>query len=44
MWDGGLREFIIFKRNLGKDFLNKGTISFERATQIWNSEKINSED
>jgi hypothetical protein len=44
LWDGGLREFIIFKQDLGKDFLNKGTASFDRAEQIWNSEEINSED
>jgi hypothetical protein len=44
MWDGGLREFMIFKWDLGKDFLNKGTASFDRAEQIWNSEKVDSED
>lgn len=41
MWDGGLREFIILKRGLGKDFLNKGTASFERAEQVWTKEKVN---
>lgn len=40
MWDGGLREFAILDRGLGKDFLNKGTASFERAEQVWNKEKL----
>ncbi len=44
MWDGGLREFIIFKRGLGKDFLTKGTASFERAEQIWSGEKLNKDE
>lgn len=38
MWDGGLREFIILKRALGKDFLTKGTAAFDRAEQLWNGE------
>lgn len=42
MWDGGLREFILLKRGLGKDFLTKGSAAFDRAMRIWNEEKINS--
>ena len=40
--DGGLREFMIFRRALGRDFLHKGTASFERAAQIWNKENVTS--
>jgi hypothetical protein len=40
MWDGGLREFVILERDLGKDFLDKGQTAFEHAEQIWNREKI----
>lgn len=36
LWDGGLKEFIIFSRNLGEDILVKGSESFDRATIIWN--------
>jgi hypothetical protein len=39
MWDGGLQEFVILKRDLGKDFLDKGQAAFERAEQIWNGKK-----
>lgn len=39
MWDGGLREFIILKRGLGKDYLTKGQVAFDRAAQIWSGEK-----
>lgn len=31
MWDGGLKEFEIFKRMLGKDLLASGSPSYERA-------------
>ena len=31
MWDGGLKEFKLFKRMLGKDILAKGSSSYERA-------------
>lgn len=37
MWDGGLKEFIIFERKLGTDTLQKGNPAFERAEEIWNS-------
>lgn len=40
MWDGGLKEFIIFKRDLGKDFLSHKTPSFDRAAQVWSGEKL----
>lgn len=39
LWDGGLKEFILFNRELGYDVLVKGTASFDRAELIW--EKIN---
>lgn len=41
LWEGGLKEFIIFSRFLGKDALSKGSESFARAEEIWN--KINKE-
>lgn len=40
MWDGGLKEFIIFSRNLGEDILTKGSESFSRAEAIWNNQYI----
>lgn len=36
LWDGGLKEFIIFNRFLGSDLLIKGNDSYMRAEQIWN--------
>jgi hypothetical protein len=36
LWDGGLKEFIIFNRSLGYDLLTKGSESYARAEQIWN--------
>lgn len=35
MWDGGLKEFIIFSRNLGYDTMSKGSESFKRAEEVW---------
>jgi hypothetical protein len=40
MWEGGLAEFTILKRDISKDFLTVGQGPFERALQIWNREKI----
>ena len=40
MWDGGLKEFIIFKPFLGVDILASGTESFSRAQSIWANEFI----
>ena len=40
MWDGGLKEFIIFSRNLGEDILVSGNESFSRAESVWNNEYI----
>ena len=37
MWDGGLKEFIIFSRYLGSDTLQKGTPAYERANEVWNN-------
>lgn len=39
LWDGGLREFTILKRELGRDYIEKQQAAFERANQIWNGEK-----
>lgn len=38
MWDGGLKEFIIFNRYLGTDTLPKGSEAFKRAEVVWNGE------
>jgi hypothetical protein len=38
LWDGGLKEFIIFERELGYDILSKGSESFSRANVVWNEE------
>lgn len=35
LWDGGLKEFIIFNRNLGYDIMSKGSESFARAEAVW---------
>ena len=35
LWDGGLKEFEIFKRLLGIDILSKGSEAYIRAEQIW---------
>jgi hypothetical protein len=35
MWDGGLKEFIIFSRDLGHDTLQKGSECFKRAEEVW---------
>ena len=37
MWDGGLKEFVIFERKLGYDVLSKGSESFNRAEEVWNN-------
>jgi hypothetical protein len=42
LWDGGLREFIIFSRYLGTDTLVKGSESFTRAETIWNDKTCQS--
>ena len=44
LWDGGLKEFIIFSRDLGEDRLIKGSESFSRAEAIWNDEYISELD
>lgn len=38
MWDGGLKEFIIFSRHLGEDVLAKGSESYSRAEVVWNNQ------
>jgi hypothetical protein len=38
LWDGGLKEFIIFSRDLGEDVLKRGSESFNRAETVWNNE------
>lgn len=40
LWDGGLKEFIIFSRALGEDRLVKGSESFLRAETVWNDQYI----
>lgn len=40
LWDGGLKEFIIFSRNLGEDILIRGSESFSRAESVWNNEYV----
>ena len=35
MWDGGLKEFIIFSRNLGYDTIKLGSTAFSRAEEVW---------
>lgn len=35
LWDGGLKEFVIFDRFLGRDVLSIGSPAFERAEDIW---------
>ena len=37
MWEGGLREFVIFSRELGYDVLTKGSGASDRAEEIWNN-------
>ena len=37
MWDGGLKEFVIFNRYLGADLLQKGAPAYERANEVWNN-------
>lgn len=39
LWDGGLREFTIIKREIGQDHVFKHHTAFERAEQVWNGEK-----
>jgi hypothetical protein len=34
VWDGGLKEFEIFKRMLGKDVLSKGSSSYDKAEVV----------
>ena len=40
LWDGGLKEFIIFERKLGYDILSRGSEAFSRAEAVWNDEYI----
>jgi hypothetical protein len=40
LWDGGLKEFIIFNKDLGYDILSSGSEAFSRAEAIWNEEYI----
>ena len=40
LWDGGLKEFIIFERKLGYDILSKGSEAFSRAEAVWYDEYI----
>ncbi len=40
MWEGGLAEFTILKRDISKDFLTIGQGSYARALRIWNGEKV----
>ena len=40
LWDGGLREFMIFGRALGNDYIHKHETAFARAEQIWNGERL----
>lgn len=35
MWDGGLKEFLILSRMLGRDVLHKSTSAFGRAEEVW---------
>lgn len=44
LWDGGLKEFIIFSRALGEDVLYKGSESFSRAQSVWDDEFISELD
>jgi hypothetical protein len=44
MWDGGLKEFILFKRDLGQDVLPRSCGSFDRALEVWNGKKIDVDD
>lgn len=44
IWDGGLKEFIIFSPALGEDILTKGSESFSRAQAIWDDEYISELD
>ena len=44
MWDGGLKEFIFFSRDLGYDTLPKSTGAFDRAEQVWSGDKIEIEN
>lgn len=38
LWDGGLKEFIIFSPALGEDILTFGTESFSRAKVVWDDD------
>lgn len=40
LWDGGLKEFIIFSRDLGEDYLHKGSEAYSRAEVIWNDQHM----
>lgn len=40
LWDGGLKEFIIFNKDLGYDILSSGSEAFSRAEAVWNDEYI----
>lgn len=44
LWDGGLKEFIIFSRDLGEDYLHEGSESYSRAAAIWNDQYISELD
>ena len=37
VWDGGLKEFVIFSRYIGSDTLQKGSQAFERSCEVWNT-------
>lgn len=34
MWDGGLKEFEVFKRRLGSDILSKDSTAYEKAREV----------
>lgn len=44
LWNGGLKEFIVFSRALGEDILVEGSESFSRAEVIWNEQYISELD
>jgi hypothetical protein len=44
LWDGGLKEFIIFSRALGEDILVDGTESFNRAEAVLSGQYISELD
>jgi hypothetical protein len=44
MWDGGLKEFEIFKRKLGHDILRIGSPAYEKAQEVFNNQFINNKN